>query len=319
MFYIDQTTPEFIAAREEHYRNVRYVIKKKLLGKRFTEAHPKGLSQRISQVYGIQSQVARYLDNEDNLKKILIGTPDELDRLKNMFKSKKAVGSIKSLVRYDSFSDKGESGTFRFYNGFHLAKNLKQHTCIYCNRAYTSTIITDKNEFVARPTFDHWFPQSKFPILALSFYNLIPSCSVCNSTLKGATQFAIDDVFHPYFRHADSNKQLNFRFSYDLEDYVRAKSTIITKNSFSQQSVEAMKLAEIYSVHAEDIREMIYLKLAYTQSYIQSLNSILRGFVLTSEEVYRLAFGVYFEDDKLHTRPLSKLKKDILIELGIVK
>ena len=318
MFYIDQTTPEFVSAREAHYKNVRYVIKKKLLGKRFTEAHPAGLPQRINQVYGIQSQVARFLNDEDNLMKILVGTPDVLDGLKNKFSSVKAVKNIKSLVRYDAFSDKDDEGTFRFYNGFHLAKNLGQHTCIYCNRAYTRTVITEKNEFVARPTFDHWFSQSKFPLLALSFYNLIPSCSVCNSTIKGATLFAIDGVFHPYFRHLDPNKQLDFRFSYDLEDHILAKSMIVTNNSFSQQSIEAMKLEDIYSVHAEEIREMIYLKLAYSQSYIQSLKSILKGIPLTNIEVYRLAFGVYFEDDKLHARPLSKLKKDILKELGVV-
>ena len=48
------------------------------------------------------------------------------------------------------------------------------------------------------------------------------------------------------------------------------------------------------------------------------LNDSLKGVNLSKEEVYRLAFGVHYEDDKFDRRPLSKLKKDILTELGII-
>ena len=79
-----------------------------------------------------------------------------------------------------------------------------------------------------------------------------------------------------------------------------------------------MKLTEIYKSHKEEIRELIYLKKAYSLSYLNSLKSILKT-PISDKEVYRLAFGVYFEDDALNKRPLSKMKKDILTELGIVK
>ena len=39
---------------------------------------------------------------------------------------------------------------------------------------------------------------------------------------------------------------------------------------------------------------------------------------LDKEEIYRLAFGVHYEDALHDRRPLSKMKKDILIELGIM-
>jgi hypothetical protein len=318
MIYIDQINSEFLHAKQLHYNSVRYVIKKKLLGKKFTEAHPSGLTQKIAQVTGVNSSVATFLNDEKNLKEILIGTPDILDLLKDEFKTKKDIASIKSLIRYDAFIDKNEDTTFRFYNAYHLAANLKQDTCVYCNRSYTHTIISSKNELIARPTFDHWFSKSNFPLLALSFYNLIPSCSVCNSSIKGNETYSINDIFNPYLKHAKASEQLDFQFSYDLEDHVTARSKIKSQNAFTKKSIDVMKLAEIYNCHNDEIRELIYLKKAYSLSYLNSLKSILK-IPISDNDVYRLAFGVYFEDDALNRRPLSKMKKDILLELGIVK
>ncbi|MDQ2751577.1 MAG: hypothetical protein M3R72_00975, partial [Bacteroidota bacterium] len=201
---------------------------------------------------------------------------------------------------------------------YNLAENLRQDTCVYCNRLYTHTIVSEKKEFIARPTFDHWFTKNRFPLLALSFYNLIPSCSVCNSSVKGQNDYSLTDIFHPYLKYTDVVKQLDFKFSYDLENHLNAKSKITAKNDFTKKSIEAMRLKEMYSVHTEEIRELIYLEKAYSHSYLDSLKSILKT-PISDNDVYRLVFGVYFEDDLLHKRPLSKMKKDILIELGIVK
>ena len=318
MFYIDQSSDTFIYAKDEHYTNIRYIIKKKLLGKDFREAHPKRLTKRINQVTGIHSSVRNFLADENNIKAILIGTPEVLDNLKNRFKSKKQRESIKKIFNYDAFINKETDQTFGFYNAYHLAENLSINTCVYCNRLYTHTIITDKQEFIARPTFDHWFPKSEFPLLALSFYNLIPSCSVCNSSIKGRSTMDLNKIFHPYLKHTENIRQLNFNFSYTLEDHLAAESKLNCFNTFSEDSIVAMKLREIYRAHREEIRELIYLKKAYSDGYLSSLNSILKT-QLSKEEIYRLAFGVYLEDEQLIKRPLSKLKKDILDELGLLK
>jgi len=318
MFYIDQTSKAFSYARDEHYTNIRYIIKKKLLGKHFTEAHPKGLTKGINQVKGIHSSLHTFLIDDQNLKDVLIGTPDVLNKLKSKFNTKKQRASIEKLFKYEAFIKKEADQTFGFYNGYHLAENMPMNTCVYCNRLYTHTIITDKREFIARPTFDHWFPKSAFPLLALSFYNLIPSCNVCNSSLKGTKSMALTKIFHPYLRYPEAKKQMNFSFSYTLEDHLIAESKLNSFNTFSEDSIVAMKLREIYKVHHEEIRELIYLKKAYSEGYLSSLKSILKA-PLSPEEIYRLAFGVYLEDEQLIKRPLSKLKKDILDELGLLK
>lgn len=315
MFYIDQTKAEFIHARDEHYKNIRYILKKKLLGKKFTEPHPKNITKGIHLVTGIDSRVANFLKNENNLRDILIGTPDVLDRLKSIFTRKKEIESIKNLINYDVFVSK--KGTYSFYDGYNLARNMQFGTCIYCNRLYTHTIISNKGECIARPTFDHWFPKGQFPLLALSFYNLIPSCNVCNSSIKGPKPLELSEVFHPYYRHASLAKQLNFRFSYTLEDHLRAESKIVNGNKFTRDSIKAMKIEELYSRHHDDIRDLIFLKKAYSAGHLSSLQTLLK-MKIRPEEVYRLAFGVHLEDAELVNRPLSKMKKDILKELGVI-
>ncbi|RZJ90269.1 MAG: hypothetical protein EOO20_08620 [Chryseobacterium sp.] len=318
MFYIDQTSAAFQYAKLEHYTNLRYIIRKKLLGTLFKDKHPKGLEKRINKISGIHSSISTFLLDEDNLKTVLIGTPDELSKIKLKFRTKKQIKSIKLLLNYDAFIDTSKDGTFNFYHAYDHAKNMEIPTCVYCNRLYTNTIIPESGEYIARATLDHWFPKSSYPLLALSFYNLIPSCNVCNSSVKGSTKYTLKDIFHPYLKHKDSSKVMDFTISYDLEDHINAQSKFVSKNKFTEESLSAMKLVDIYKVHTEEIRELIYLKKAYPESYLASLQSLLKTAV-SSEEVYRLAFGVYLEDEHLIKRPLSKLKKDILFGLGILK
>lgn len=318
MFYIDQTAAGFLNAKDEHYRCLRYIIKKKLMGKSFTEAHPKNLSREIKKVNGIHSSISSFLNDEQNLEDVLIGSPEILNKIKSKFRTTKQKASIRALFRYDGFTKKEVDETFGFYNAYHLAENLDMQTCVYCNRLYTTTIITAKREFVARATFDHWFPKSTYPLLALSFYNLVPSCNVCNSSVKGSDNYSIAKVFHPYFKSADVNNVLDLRFSYTLENYLNAQSKIVPNNPFTKLSLKVMKLDEMYATHKDEIRELISLKKAYSDAYLSSLQNML-NIDLSPEEIYRLAFGVYLEDQNLIRRPLSKLKKDILIELGMIK
>src|SRR5690242_9524971 len=98
MFYIDQTSTAFKLARQTHYTNVRFILKKKLLGKKFTEPHPAGLTQKVYQVTGIDSRIAAFFNDETNLSNLLVGTPEVLNGLKDRFKSKKSIASIKRLI-----------------------------------------------------------------------------------------------------------------------------------------------------------------------------------------------------------------------------
>jgi hypothetical protein len=318
MQHIDINLPNIIEARENHYRFMSYIIKKKLNGNAFSKTPPIPNMNKINKVDGIESAISEFLNDKDNLRKVLIGTPDELDTIKDKFTSEGLKKSLKTLINYDSWIKTDDKATYRHYNAYHLAEKLDIPTCVYCNRIYTKTVINSSGKKITRPTFDHWFPKSEYPLLALSFYNLIPSCSVCNSGIKGSTPFSLSTHFHPYYKNPD--KEFKYTFSYDHKDYDKFSFKILTNNKFSEDSVNAFELKNVFEAHEDELEDLRKIKDAYSEDYIDMLESkILGGVTLDRDEVYRLAFGVHFQEANFDRRPLSKMKKDILIELGIIK
>lgn len=304
MIPIDITKSNIIEARDYHYRIMRYIILKKIRGNQFKESPPLK-DMKIKSIKGVSYCIKKYFEDEDNLKRVLIGLPTELDSIKSKFRKDK---NIRKIFDYENWLN------YDKYNAYDFAKKLDIPTCPYCNRTYTKTVITQKGEKIIRPEFDHWFPKSEYPLLALSFYNLIPSCHICNSNVKGKTEFKLDTHFHPY--NSASNVKATFSYNYKSCDGYRIK--INTKDDFSRDSVEAFQLENIYQAHEDEVKDLIKIRQAYSDKYIEILKNSLKGLSLSKEEVYRLAFGVHYEEDKFDRRPLSKLKKDILTELGII-
>ena len=93
-----------------------------------------------------------------------------------------------------------------------------QTVCPYCNRNY---IITDSDVNTAQ--LDHFFSKTDYPILALSFYNLIPSCQPCNF-IKGTKELS----FYPYDT-SDENEMLNFSYVPTAADYLTNKNSLLIK------------------------------------------------------------------------------------------
>ena len=120
---------------------------------------------------------------EEQLEIILCGGINDLLMLHKKIKEIPSYDGFKPILKnifnYDWFR-----GRKRLYNGYSLANNLQIDCCPYCNRNYTSShsvsVKEGKMKYVF-PEFDHFLPQKEYPLLALSFYNLIPSCNICNT------------------------------------------------------------------------------------------------------------------------------------------
>ncbi|MBK0371161.1 hypothetical protein [Flavobacterium agrisoli] len=246
---------------------------------------------------------------------IVKGTPEQLLQCHNRIKPyliPLVKKNIHEVFKYKGWFDQKKKTK---YDAYDLATNVDIPTCTYCNRIYTKTVVNPSK--ITRPTFDHWFSKSDYPLLALSFYNLIPSCTVCNSGVKGTNPFKLDTHFHPYHK---SIEEIDFKFSYDHKDYSSFKFKIINNNVFSKNSTKAFKLKEIYETHEDEITDLRRLRDIYSEKYLQMLkNNILKATSTSDEEIYRLAFGTHIDEAMFDRRPLSKMKKDILEELGILK
>ena len=92
--------------------------------------------------------------------------------------------------------------------------------------------------------------------------------------------------------------------------------TIILLNTKYSKNNEYFQHQELYQNHKDIVIELILKEINYPKSYIQEL--IKNGFG-TEEEIYRFIFSNYLSIDDLHKRPLSKLTRDIVEELGILE
>jgi hypothetical protein len=190
--------------------------------------------------------------------------------------------------------------------------HLNIETCTYCNRNYT---LDFKNLTNARAQLDHWFPKSEFPILALSFYNLIPSCHSCNHIKGKANDYdwltALDNQNHPYLNKSD------FSFSFKFEKYNKPKVTVKPKDLKTENTINFNKTKEIYEAQSgKELKDLLDLRYKYSKNYLDILcNETFKGLRLSQEEAYRMIFGIVTEERNFHKRPFSKFKKDIIEEL----
>jgi hypothetical protein len=266
-----------------------------------------------------------------NLEKIITAKPFELLKLHKEFTSNISYNSasnkkVKKIFNYKYFSSKSDNGS---YDGYELAKNLAVRTCLYCNRNYTLTVMkgSKTTEKFTRPEFDHFFDKGVHPLLALSIYNLIPSCKTCNSSLKGRTQFSLNSYLHPFLD--DVINFYNFGYkphdvksilgeSSNLEVEIKIDSGDKKLDKKIEKTKDLFRLEEIFSAHSEELKDFFEIRHRYSQKYLVELFKKYEKLGLKYNEVYKTAFGVNFLESEFSKRPFSKLKKDILKELKII-
>lgn len=211
---------------------------------------------------------------------------------------------------------------------YQVATMKRVNTCTYCNRLYTFTIGHDnekgKKVSKVKPQFDHWYAHKQYPLLALSFYNLIPSCSVCNSSVKGSVHYSLKTHIHPYMTQSC---EPSFKFLpaliYDSGRKSERWSVILKrdKNIRTDNTINALFLDRIYAEHGElEVKDIMDFAQKNNPTYLKALFSRvceeLEG-NYTQVDVYRMMFGVEAETSKTLDRPFSKLKKDVLAGEGI--
>lgn len=287
-------------------------------------AHAKEVMQYIN-FDALQQREKEYI--QTNIEKILKAKPQEHDKIiqdvqqhkiDNNRLKKAFIGGSKygGNVGYTKFSSKATPT----YNAYDLAQKLNINVCPYCNRNYTFTI-KDKNAKSTRPDFDHFYNKDTYPILALSFYNLIPSCILCNSRLKSRAKFSTSTHLHPY--QESFNDYAKFKLHIEKSSFYYDENgfevKIETKEPRAQKIIDDFALQTLYNEHKDIVLELIQKAEIYNESYVDELFNRYEGTLFKNrEDLMRLVTCGYVNDEDLHKRPLSKLIKDISEELGLV-
>jgi hypothetical protein len=220
--------------------------------------------------------------------------------------------------------------------------------CPYCNANYISAI-PENNKFFFE--LDHFYDKGTYPYLALSFYNLIPSCRTCNSTaVKGSKNFFETPHLHPYTHDFDSIARFSLPLTKEnLQQFLVPNSSIKVEDTDTEAQKEAKKLKikiksakkaskadferaennvkdflleERYELHQDYINEILIKAYAYPDDYLESIQKtfpkLFEG-AGSTEQMKRLIWGNYTQPKDINRRPLAKLTQDIMDELGLNK
>lgn len=321
-----------------HYNNLSLKKGKEWLITDFLDNRIKNNITDVNLV-NMYSTLRKKVIKDSNNISILTSLPNELEKFRNSFEL--SYGGILDL---NFTTKKGKVLTYRqdllsiFYysdydkwNAYKLAKKININVCPYCNRSYTFVLGNDFSKGT-RFEYDHFFDKARYPYLALSFYNLVPSCHICNSNLKGSDKFEINKNIHPYLEGFGSDllftikpKNINFINGKNSAYRVKFKKNIQShwdnkkiKSAF--RNIITFRINDLYNMHKDYINEIIQKSIVYNEDHIKDLFAKYNGTLFRSEDdVRRMVLGNYISEDEYSKRPLSKLTADISRELGILK
>ncbi|HLA57579.1 MAG TPA: hypothetical protein VK622_02400, partial [Puia sp.] len=330
MLYINPNSSEVKMALDQHRSAVRCFIWKKIgacddvgAAKNCGKVDCKICRGKIKAIENIPLKILEYFRDDLNVELLIGCEPTEIEgmdrtiwndlipglnynewikimnKTSDLTEEEKQVQSIiasvfeviNKIVDYDNWFVKKDPGGQ--YSAYHLAKSLNRRSCTYCNRTYTTTMTTTDGGKLMRPQFDHWFPQSKYPLFALSFFNLIPSCNICNSSSKGDTILKLSEHVHPY---VDSDQTNEFRFNYfysvNLNVYRIFVQSTYGVSKKVRNTLKELEVDTMYNAHHAELDDLIKLKAAYSKEYLKSLKTAFPKANLTDAEIYRMALGV---------------------------
>lgn len=173
---------------------------------------------------------------------------------------------------------------------------------------------------------DHFLPKSVCPLVGLSFYNFVPSCSVCNEKLKGADRIGETDKqkliqLSPTSEQYRFEQEIRIRIDYDSKAQTLRmqehpddfRLEFFPKNNVYQEMVTEFRLEERYNYHKQIALKLHDLYQDFAPGHICQLVNMFSG-VKSKEEIECQIFrGEYTEDN---ARCFDKLKRDIKRQCG---
>lgn len=226
-------------------------------------------------------------------------------------KQKKAASKylLENVFRYETYANRAVVRA--------ILRKMDVPVCPYCNRQFTFTLSSDR----VRPQLDHFFPKKIYPYLALSLYNMVPSCSICNMA-KSALDTQQDPILYPFDEEFGYDakfaiyivKHGNFvqvmqgqsdQFELQL-DHVSHPKTVEIGNQW-----ENLHLRELYSEHRGYVMDILKAKYVNTPKRISEIRRMFPQLFHSDWEVKSMVYMTDIRKESWGKRPLTKLTYDI--------
>lgn len=310
---------------EEHYESIKMTLLlhiERVLDNGGIKKIPRGSDNYLIEYSeSLEEDLESFLsDPENNLKPLILIQPSGLaDKVNFLIANKPDYinrwhddNLILNKIFIKSVYESNEFNNWEFINRINI------DTCSYCNRNY---IFTTKNNKKIKPEIDHFYPKSKYPILGLSYYNLIPSCKSCNGFgAKEEKDPLIEGLVNPYLINSN-----DFELSHKIKNIAiinplsgKSDVEVFFKKSISGH-LDIFNLKDLYELHHDHAIELVIKRnLKYSKKYRDYLKSYSK-LKFSDSEIDRMILGNYALEKEQHKRPLSKMYQDIGRELGLIK
>lgn len=268
-----------------------------------------------------------------DLSNIIMGSPNYLYRKYvnsgNIDDQKKYRSLLEKVLRYEQLTGKGFARKGKkSWTSYELTKSLNINVCPYCNKNWINTVFTDDHKKITNPQLDHYFSKSDYPVLRLSFYNLVPSCETCNARIKKAQELDYSTNTHPFETGFDpfgkivasamdtkSSQGLGENFSVNLEFENDTDNDDKVK---IQETFKFFKIKPIYEKHGDIFKEIYFKHQKYGFTYLHELLSDEKFKGMKIEDLYQLIYGNYINIEDYKKRPFAKVTKDTVEALGVI-
>lgn len=178
-----------------------------------------------------------------------------------------------------------------------------------------------KNHF----DLDHFLPRSECPLVALSLYNFVPSCSVCNEKLKRMVILGDQDKAK-LLKLSPTSDKYDFDDSVQIAIIPKTGSTMLKTHlhpqnfrleflhpGVYQESVDTFALEERYNYHKCEALRLYDKYQDYSPAKIMMLEFMFL-FSKTRDDIMDDIFGVRYSGK--HSRCFDKLTRDITKQCG---
>lgn len=244
----------------------------------------------------------------------------------------KVMNSIVELfIYYELLDSKQKEITIKQ----ELYGRLNIRACPYCNRQFIDPIAikNEENEEIEKRhntgDLDHILPKSKYPLYAVSLWNLTPCCKTCNETFKGSDESTILNPWKDGFGdrviltlYPENNESISNIFFGDTENFsVRWKvlqskksqpqntesknnqsTKKITKEEKIKNAITMFRLNELYTTHRSEIRKLLATQQKYPEVYDIFLSRFDNGAPEKTKPI---------EEEDYQTMVLARLTHDI--------
>jgi hypothetical protein len=216
------------------------------------------------------------------------------------------LADAKLVFDYGAFCAKNLSP----WSAYKLCAKARYSICPYCQQSFSFTVQKPKGG-AFRPTLDHYYPKGKYPYLALSLHNLVPSCYSCNSSLKTTKDFYKKKHLHPFFDAEEIG------FTWDIDSYLRqravGKSDFGLTLQFNKRSASARNSADTFLLNERFVGHHGMLEVFVQTIQHWKENPILNPKV--SNKGFRFHFSeqhaLGFDKENYKNEMLGKIKLDL--------